>query len=119
MPWCVRNSQVCIMATLRACLDTTVPFRFPIQITLFFPFQNGDGYFHSGNGRPTEWSHFCQTGPKLCNLLRICNLAGALNHLGSEMARNCIFFDQGWHSGAESGLSHPGYKFDCFIHTKG
>jgi len=28
--------------TLRACLATTVPFRSPIQMTPFLPFQNGE-----------------------------------------------------------------------------
>ena len=29
-------------STLRVCLDTTIPFRYPIQTTLFLPFQNGE-----------------------------------------------------------------------------
>ena len=32
----------CTSTTSRACLATTVPFRSPIQMSLFLPFQNGE-----------------------------------------------------------------------------
>ena len=54
----------CLFA-IRACLDTTVPFRSPIQMPLFLPFQKGkERSFHSGNGRRTERSCFYQTNSK-------------------------------------------------------
>ena len=54
-----------VSKTLRACLDITVPFHFPIQMTLFPSVsKRREGHFHSRNGRLTERSHFYQTGPQ-------------------------------------------------------
>jgi len=56
---------------LRACLDTTVQFRSPIQMAFFLPFQNGEnGIFTAETVAQRKGPIFDQTGPYLSSLRR-------------------------------------------------